>query len=54
MKMSLSQDKDFPGITLRRIWKYEILPLLREYAYTSTPAEVEEKYGLDTIVTYGD
>ncbi len=39
----------FTSDMLDTIWKYHILPLVSEYEYDLSPAEIEEKYGLQNI-----
>jgi 5-methylcytosine-specific restriction protein B len=40
------EEKRFSPELLRFVWDYYILPLIAEYEYQSTRAELEEKYGL--------
>jgi len=53
MNKKLAEDTQFPGQTLSRIWKYQIQPLIREYSYTSTSVEIEEKYSIKQLLEYG-
>lgn len=53
MDKDLPEGSQFPERTLQAIWKYDILPLVQEYAYTKLPDEIEAKFGLEAIRGYG-
>lgn len=42
-------DKRFTQDLLEFLWRYRILPLVAEYEYELTAAQIEEKYGLAAV-----
>lgn len=54
MDQTLGNGSSITEEKLKLIWKYSILPLIQEYAYTKKAAEIEDKYGLDAIRKRGD
>jgi 5-methylcytosine-specific restriction protein B len=49
MQEQAADEKWFSTELLRFIWDYYIMPLIAEYEYQSSRAELEEKYGLAAL-----
>ena len=49
MHQQAVDEKWFSTELLRFIWDYYIMPLIAEYEYQMSRAELEEKYGLDAL-----
>jgi len=49
MQEQAVDEKWFSNELLRFIWDYYIMPLIAEYEYQSSRAELEEKYGLAAL-----
>ena len=49
MSKEAEEAEEFSPELLNCIWKYNIIPLVKEYEYELRAGEVENKYGLESI-----